>query len=101
MTDMTIITNSVPRHTLDWHELTPLERADFDYIDPDDTLHARFVRYRGVTYDLHEFQSTDGLPEFSPLRAWQGHQSDSYFSGVVMRYVDDYWEQVVMGTFIA
>ncbi len=97
---MEIRTNNVPRDILDGHELTDKERTEFDYIDWDAVERgedsASFFRYRGVTYDLGEFQTSSGLPTDSPLTDWDGFQSESYFSAVVVRYVDDF-ERVVVG----
>jgi hypothetical protein len=104
MSDITIKTNSIPRHILDGHEMTDKERKEFDYVDWDtiDTGHdsASFFRYKGHTYDLGEFMTTDPLPEFSPLRKWDGYLNDSFFSGIVIRWCEDH-ESVIVGTFYA
>ena len=104
MDAMRIITNNVPRDIIYAYELTDAERAEFDYldwaaIDVGGAMTA-FIRYRGQLYDLGEFQTTSGLPEFSPLRQWDGLLADSYFSGIVVRYCDGF-ERVVCGTFLA
>jgi hypothetical protein len=96
----TITTNHVPRDILDGYELSADERADFDYIDwtaidaGEDS--ASFFRYRGSLYDLGEFSTTYGMPEFSPLRQWDGYLGESFFSAIVVRYCDDH-ERVVVG----
>jgi hypothetical protein len=102
MADLTIITNNVPRDVLDGYDLTLGERAEFDYLDwsaieqGEDS--ASFFRYKGEVYDLGEFGHTFGMPEFSPIRAWDGYISDSFFSGIVVRFCDDF-ERVVVGRF--
>jgi hypothetical protein len=103
--EIRVITNNVPRDIVDAYELTLAERVEFDYLDWDSidqgSDSATFLRYRGVTYDLGEFQTTHGLPVFNPLaRDWDGYHSDSFFSGIVVRYVNDF-EQVIVGTFLA
>lgn len=99
---MTIKTNHVPRPVIDAYELTADERSQFDYLNWDaiDTGSdsASFLRYRGELYDLGEFSTTRGMPEFSPLTAWDGYLSDSYFSGVLVRYTED-CEYVIAATF--
>jgi hypothetical protein len=96
---------------IDEHELTAEERAEHDYLDwaamerGEET--ASFVRYLGTCYLLADF-SMDwgitrgaGLPE--EFRAWHGYLSDSFFSGVVIRYRDDHDEShrtVDLATFI-
>jgi len=99
MEKMTVKSNSQARHTLDWHDLTALEQAEFDYIDSEQSrVDATFVRYRGVTYDLGEFSTTHGMPEFSPLTKWDGYHSNSYFSGIVVRHQHGL-ESVIVGSF--
>jgi hypothetical protein len=102
-----VITNNVPRDILDGSDLTKKEREDFDYLDwakietGEDS--ASFFRYKGQAYDLGEFSSDwgitrgTGLP--NDLSGWHGYQSDSFFSGIVVRYVNDN-EQVIVGTYL-
>lgn len=101
--EIKVTTNNVPRDLVDAWDLSASERAEFDYLDwdaiEDGRDSATFLRFKGHTYDLGEFQTTSGLPEFSPLRKWDGYLSDSFFSGVVVRYCDQYCETVVVGTF--
>lgn len=82
------------------YELTRKERAEFDYLDDSEIETRHFIRYRRVTYDLGEFMTTSGLPEFNPLRKWDGYHSDSFFSGIVIRY-DRECEHVQIGTFFS
>jgi len=96
---MTITTNNVPRDVIEAHELTADEREQFDYLDwpaiDDGCGSASFFRYKGELYDLSEFERWDN--PMSPTRGnWDGFRSDSYFSGLVVRYVDD-CERVVVG----
>ncbi len=99
MTDLTIITNNVPRDIVEAYELTEADRSEFDYLDWDaiesGNDSAQFFRYKGKTYDLGEFEVWDNPA--SPTRGnWDGFRSDSFFSAVVVRYVDDF-ERVVVG----
>lgn len=101
--DWTITTNNVPRDILDAYELTPAERAEFDYFDWEAVDRGAdsgsFFRYRGQLYDLGEFERWDNPA--SPTRlGWDGFRADSYFSGIVVRYVEDY-ERIVVGTVIS
>ena len=95
---ITVRTNNVPRDVIDAWELTADERAEFDYLDwpaierGEDS--ASFFRYKGELHDLGEFMVWDNPA--SPTRGnWDGFRSDSFFSGLVVRYVDD--ERVVVG----
>src|ERR1700747_1933115 len=80
-----IITNNVPRALLDACELTEAERAKFDYLDWSKLESGEdsrsFFRYRGEVYDFSDF----GEGAFPPDRRWV-YQSDSFFSGVLVRY---------------
>ena len=100
--EMTVTTNNVPRDILDACELTLVEQTEFDYLDwsalEQGTDSATFFRYRGTLYDLGEFFTTSTLPEFSPLRKWDGYSSDTFFSGMLVRYAND-WESVIVGRF--
>jgi hypothetical protein len=99
MSDIRIITNHVPRDVIEAWELTADERAEFDYIDwpAVDRLEesGSFFRYRGQLYDLGEFEVWDN-PASPTRQGWDGFRSDSFFSGLVVRYVDDH-ERVVVG----
>lgn len=92
---LTIITNRVPRFTLDAYELTPRERERFDYLDwpaiDAGTESATFVRYRGWLYDLGEFMRTSDCDDY-----WHGYASDSFFSATLVHVCED-GESVVMG----
>ena len=82
MDKIKVITNNVPRLVLDAYELSADERKEFGYMNwtaieaGEDS--ASFLRYKGELYDLAEFQTTSGLPEFNPLRQWHGYHSDSF-----------------------
>ncbi len=101
----TIRTNNVPRDIIDGWELTPAEREEFDFLDWEAIEQGRdsasFFRYRGELYYLGNFLRTDfnGFTDAGPpLRAWDGYESDSFFSGTLVRYADD-GERVVVGRY--
>jgi len=93
---MKIITNNQYRNMIYGYELTDKERADFDYVDDIDSHD--FFRYRGNVYDPSEFMRT--RQELNDLSGWDGYQSDSYFSGVVIKYSSD-CEQVKVGLYLS
>lgn len=87
---LTIITNNVPRDILYAWDLTEKEKAEFDYLFKslsteccDNALAATFFRYKGQVYDLGEITSCDLSPS---LQGWNGYHSDSFFSGIVVKY---------------
>ena len=95
MTDLTIITNNLPRNLVYGYELTESEKADFDHLDDIDSHD--FFRYRGNIYNPSEFMSTTASVS-SPFPEWQGYESDSCFSGTVIKYTED-CEQVIVGRY--
>ena len=103
MTDVTIICNQVPRDIVDAWELSAVERADFDYLDwekieaGEDS--ASFFRYMGETYDLGDIPAVDHRPDMDRFfQAWDGILSDTFFSGILVRYVDE-CERIIVGRF--
>lgn len=104
MDNVTIITNNVPRDCIDAMDLTDEERAEFNYvdwnaIDRGDEVRD-FVRYKGRLIDLND---TEGRPQAAALKGWDAFISDSFFSGILIRYVlDDFGyteDAVVMGRY--
>ena len=100
-----IVCNNQARDVLHWWNLADKERAEFDYLDTDDKQsEASFMRYRGWVYDLSEFMRIDKAIAPHPQRpGWErfdGHHGDSYFSGVLIRYTNDF-ESVVAATYYA
>lgn len=115
-TAVKIRTNNIPRDVIQAHELTQAERAEFDYLNwpaiDDGRDSAEFFRYRGELYHLGDFlrvaqsdsdrrHPTDSAaPEFA---GWDAYQSDSFFSGVLIRWARDNgepdWERVIVGLY--
>ncbi len=116
---MTIRTNNVPRDVIDAWELSPAERAEFDYLDweaierGEDS--ASFFRYRGELYDLGQFSRIipAGSLRHHPMECdnpdfagWDGYASDSFFSGLLIRWAKDDCgepdvERVIVGTYFS
>ena len=96
---LTIKTNNVPRSYSYGSNFIGKERQEmleeFDYLTEEDFNEKRFVNYKGFWYDLGEFMLVRDI-ELKKLK-WDGISTDSFFSGVIVRYVEDD-EQVVMGT---
>ncbi len=110
--EMEIKTNHQSRPLLDWWDLTEKEKKEFDYIDNEEDSMCppichillfptcRFFRYKGVIYDIKEFQTTETLPRQNPLKNWDGIYPDTFFSGVAIRFTGDFEESVVPATFM-
>jgi hypothetical protein len=100
---ITIRTNRQPRAILQRYELSQRESAEFDYLADDE---GTFFRYRGLVYDLGEFCRVipQGSTRCHPTECddpafsgWDGYMSDSFFSGVLVKFVDD--ESVIVGAY--
>jgi hypothetical protein len=99
---LTITTNNVPRPIIDAWELTVDERAEFDYVDwagvEDGSESASFVRFKGQLYDLAEFERWDNPASPTRDTRWDGMRSETFFSGVLVRYTEDQ-DHVVIGSY--
>jgi hypothetical protein len=91
---MKITTNHHRREVIHEYQLTAKEREEFDYLDwaamerGEDSR--SFIRYHGVLYDLSDTEPGPGSQGMPPsLKDWSCYRSDTYFSGVVFRWVQD------------
>jgi len=103
-TTVKITTNNNQRPIIDGYQLSMSAKAEFDYLDweaiKEGNDSASFFRYKGQLYDLGEFQRLSDLPSLSPLQGWDGYLSDSYFSGLVVKYTAD-MEGIIVGSYYA
>jgi len=106
---MKVRSNHHWRNLLYGYELTETERAEFDYLDwteDGDAQSHDFFRYRGLVYDTSEFMEYPDSanqrldPDFAEFAKWNGYQSDSFFSGIVIRYSCDF-ERIQIGTYMS
>jgi len=97
MSGLTIKTNNHMRDLVCYEDLPERIKPDFDYLNQEETLTPRFVKYRGLYIDCYDMMRTDG----SALSNWDGYCGDSYFSGTLVKFIyDDYgYEAVIVGTY--
>jgi hypothetical protein len=84
-----ILTNHHRRELLSWDELPEQERERFDYVTGEDRWSPRFVHYRGSWVDVSDMDGSAwsiGVPE--EFRDWAAYASDSFFSGVLVKFPD-------------
>jgi len=97
-----VITNNKPRMLLTWAELPSTYHAsssEFYYVDDADRHEPRFFKYRGTWYDVIEFDYISDQPCYAPLRGkWAEVQTDSFCSGVVIRWFDEF-NSVIVGRY--
>jgi hypothetical protein len=89
MDEITIITNNQPRELFSLCDLPEKARGDFEYIEGEDQYSPRLFKYRGAWYDTNEFMRVPDNCQFDTMRGWDGYQSDSFFSGILVRYARD------------
>ena len=89
---LTITTNNVPRETVYACEVSPAEytklREQFDYLEQEDFDGMEFFKYKGEWYSVGDFMRVDANSGIDNNK-WDGYSSDSYFSGVLMKYCYD------------
>ena len=72
-------------------------REQFDYLTEDQFDNNEFFKYKGHWYDVAEFMRVDNNSPFH--KKWDGYSSDSYFSGIVIKYGFD--GNVIVGTYFS
>lgn len=96
-----VITNHRPRDIVRWWTLSADDLSALGYgTDDEQWLSEReFVRFKGEVIDISDRNGiTEG--EFA-RKGWDSYASDSFFSGLVFRYVPDTdYEQVIIGRYI-
>lgn len=85
-----VTTNYHHRPVVEAYELTPEERKEFDYLGWDAIERGNesrsFVRYKGELIDLGDVLRAEGA--IAQL-GWDGFNSDTFWSGIAIRYVDN------------
>ncbi len=107
---MQIITNWVPRNLVALCDMPEKARRDFDYLTEDEVYSERFVQYKGEWIDAHDTQRIHAdvgenspvgwgmrVHPGSPLCLFDAIIGDSYFSGTLIRFVND--DQVVIARY--
>jgi hypothetical protein len=103
-----VTTNGHSKWLVPLDSLPAKAQEDFDYIEDDERFSERLFRYRGYWYDAHEFVRIKprsqavgwehGADEDSELLAWDGIQTDSFYSAIVVRLLGD-GDRIVAGTY--
>lgn len=107
---MEIITNWQPRNLVALHELPAKHQKFFDYVREDGDYTPRFVQYKGEWHDAYDTQRIEPdngrqhpmgwairVHPGSPLCLFDSVESDSFFSGLLFRFVGE--DQVVVGRY--
>ena len=98
-----IKTNNRERELLSLHEF-PLGRqcdlrSQFDWLDEEEFDSPGFFTYKGRVHHISQYLACDQIQKMeSEFSGWHGYESDSFFSGTVIRVSDD-GETVVVGSY--
>jgi len=112
--EMSIRTDNKAREIILGYQLTKEEMEEFSYCDfseptgendqGGEDIFRHFVRFKGQILDLGDFVSCHNsfYSPNCPFRdlGWDGYSSDSFFSGILIRYTEDD-EAVIVGEYIA
>lgn len=90
MSEITIITNNQPRDILHGFQLPKKYREEFDYLTDEEYGDHAFFIYKKQAYSLSEFIRSENF------KNWDGYSSDSFFSGVLIKIVDE-GDSVIVG----
>ena len=103
---LTIKTNNVPRETFSGmladmyvgEAKAKKLREQFDYLTDEEFEVTDFIQYRGYFYSLGDFMraSDDATGDLS---GWDGYASDSFFSGVCIKFHDSPYGEVIVGRY--
>ena len=101
---MQIITNNIPRPVLHCFELPKRYWKEVDFNPEDSEDDRSFVVYKDNAISLGDFMTTrpgpwsHGLPE--TFHGWDGYASDSFFSGTLIKLVED-GEMAILATYLS
>ena len=100
---MNIITNNQPRDLMHLCDFSTADqekiREQYDWMNPEDIeYNYGFFKYRGQFFHLTDFIRTPS-ESISELQHWEGYSTDSYFSGTVVRFVENDCDRVVVGRY--
>jgi hypothetical protein len=102
---MNITTNNVPRELKYLSDFSAFEqdkiRSQYDWMDSDDLeYNYGFFKYCGHIYHLQDFLRVADEAT-GDLAGWDGYASDTYFSGTLIKLVDDDCDHVIVGYYSA
>ena len=102
---MKIITNHKPRELYYIWNFTKKEqetiKRDYDYMDSDDLESALFFRYKKSIYSLGDFLSLHNKIHCpnppDDFIGWDGYHSFGFIGGLLLKFVADSFESVIIG----
>lgn len=95
---MKVTTDHRPRKMKAWIDLPEKQRDYYDYLDDTERFMTRFVRYRGAWYDTFDTEPIRTkkslkyecvIDESSPLSEWDAMLTETFFSGILFKFIDE------------
>ena len=86
--NITIKTNSKKYPLLSFYDLPKSKKKWFDWADESEL----FFKYKNHYYALSDFMPCE------QFKSWDGYQSDSFFSGVLIKFTDD-TDFIIVGSY--
>lgn len=100
---LTIKTNNQPRPLLYLSDFSAADqvkiRSQYDWMEPEDLeYNFGFFKYRNCFYHLQDFLRTY-KESTGDLAGWDGYTSDSFFSGTLIKFVDNDYDNVIVARY--
>ncbi len=96
MSELRIITNHHSRPLLSFYDLDEKQQAfvheEHSWLWDNEVAtwdEESFIVYKGWIYPLSEFMRIEQKSAGCPFRDWDGYSGDTYFSGTLVKFVDD------------
>ena len=72
------------------YELSDKEKKEFDFLEGEELENSEFFRFKNWTYYLGDFMRLSNNSPFEecPIK-FDGHSSDTFFSGILVKYSED------------
>ena len=85
---MKIVKGKHKYYAISWYDLPEKVKGDFDYLENDQKMDERFIKYKGYYYDSYDMMGCNGIVDMGD---WDAYHGESYFSGILLKYshVDD------------
>lgn len=94
---LNIITNNIPRDIIYGYQLPKKFRKEYDFMDEEEIDNSPFFKYRDWYFYIGDFMR---ISNDTDLKGWDGYMSETFFSGIVVKYTEDF-DQIIVGTYFS
>ena len=101
MTELTIKTNGHYRNLLSWYEIPIKDQEYFlSLMELEGLEDSDYFSYKGTIYFLGDFMAIDCNNPLSDL-GYDGYLSDSFFSGIIIKYDKYDYNSIQVATYLS